>query len=752
MCSGRWSASKHTKLDETGPALSGPGFFSPQISAISAKCGQNLLARRAPAVTNVPMMVARFFIAVLVFAAAAFGARAQSVVENEYTTTEIIAEKEGFTPGETLWFAVRQELRPGWHVFWTNPGDAGMPLRLEWTLPPGFTVGAVLHPAPQYIPVGPLASYAHEGAPVFLVSVAAPLSAKIGDDISVTIHATWQACEEICVPEEGDFSFSLPVTASSAPNTAYADIFAEARRGLPADFRGNATFSVDRGMYVLEMTAPNDFSSEKAFFFAGPEGLVDAPGVQEMTISDGELRIAMKPGWVDSYDASKIDGVLTYAGVNGERHAVAITADVAGPITKPVASSVVKTNTPGLPLLLLFAFAGGVILNVMPCVFPIVFIKAASFVQSAQTNAAMVRRDGLFYSAGVLFTFLLMGGALLALRAGGEQFGWGFHLQSPAVVALSAYVLLLVGLNLSGVFSVGESVVGAGESLVSKSGAAGAFFTGALAVVVAAPCIGPLLSAPMGAALLLPPLAGLAIFAMLGLGLAAPYLALSFAPKLGELLPKPGAWMATFKQAIAFPVFAAAAYFVWVLAQQTGGAALGAVLAGAVLLAFSAWAFELSKGEGKGALILRALAAVAAVLALAPLMRIEARAPVPAEQAERYGAFDAVAYSQKTLAEYLDSGTPVFIDFTAAWCVTCQFDKMTVLSDKTLADAFEGAGAVFMVADWTVRDPEITEALTGFGASGVPLYVYYSGSGEPEVLPLPLTKKSVLNVISGARG
>ena len=310
----------------------------------------------------------------------------------------------------------------------------------------------------------------------------------------------------------------------------------------------------------------------------------------------------------------------------------------------------------------MLAFFGGVILNVMPCVFPVVFIKAASFMQSAREHPGTVRVHGLLYGAGVLATFLLIGGALLAFRAGGEQFGWGFHLQSPWVVALSAYVLLLVGLNLAGVFSVGGGLAGAGEGLASKPGGAGAFFTGALAVVVAAPCIGPLLSAPMGAALLLPPLAGIAIFLVLGLGLAAPYLVLSFAPGLGARLPKPGPWMSVFKQALAFPVFAAAAYFLWVLGAAGERRRARRSARGAILIAFSAWAFEKSKGEGKTAFALRIISALAAVGALAPLTRLKPVAAATVEAGEKYGAFTAVPYSKDALARYQADNVPAFID------------------------------------------------------------------------------------------
>ncbi|PQA87809.1 protein-disulfide reductase DsbD family protein [Hyphococcus luteus] len=702
-------------------------------------------------------MIRRFFLIAALFCAvycAGAGAYAQTVVENEYTAkTEIIPESQGFVPGETLWFALRQELKPGWHVFWINPGSAGMPLRLTWTMPEGFVAGAPLHPVPDYIPVGPLASYAHEGAPVFLIPVTAPADARPGDDIEIAIDASWQTCEDICVPEDGRFSFSLPVVEAAASDAAHAGLFAKARAKLPDEGDKEAGFSVADGGYVLTASAPAGLDPEAAFFFPAPEGLVEAAAPQEIGVRDGEARIAMQPGWLETFDGAALDGVLAFDGPQGRR-GVWLSAPLSGPIEKPAEKAAPASAAPtlagglGVPALLALAFFGGVLLNIMPCVFPVVFIKAAAFMESAREHPGVARAHGALYAAGVLASFLLIGGVLLALRAGGEELGWGFHLQSPIVTALSAYVLLGVGLNLAGLFSAGESVAGAGQGLAAKKGAVGAFFTGVLAVVVAAPCIGPLLSAPMGAALLLPPLTGLAIFAALGLGLAAPYLLLSFVPGLGRRLPKPGPWMAVFKQLLAFPVFAAAAYFLWVLAQQATGGGLAVVLSGAVLLAFAAWSFEKSKREGTGALVLRIISAIAVLAALAPLARLQT-APAVQDEAGAYGAMTAVPFSPEAIEDYRTEGTPVFIDFTAAWCVTCQFNKLTVFSDPAVARAFDEAGAVFMVADWTVRDPEITEALESFGASGVPLYVYYGEDGAPDVLPLPLGKKAVIEAVSG---
>ncbi len=697
------------------------------------------------------MFLTRFLVALIAILVAGLAgpAAAQSFVETEYTKTEIIAETNGFVPGETLWFAIRQDVREGWHVFWTNPGDAGLPLDLQWTLPAGFTAGGILHPVPEYIPVGPLASYAHQGKPVFLVPVTAPESLPAGETVDIRIDATWQTCEEICVPEDGHFEFSLPVINDAQKENQNAALFEAARARLPVSFDGEAAFRLRGGEYVLEAQAIDGFRKEDAFFFPDVEGLIVPSGEQGVTVAGDVVSIAMQPGYLEEYGEKQLVGILTFLDASGARRGVEITAEVAGPIVKPAWSPTLQAaGNANVSLLLAMALVGGLILNVMPCVFPILFVKAAALMHTPREDRSAMRQHGLLYTAGVLSTFLLIGGVLLALRAGGEQLGWGFHLQSPVVVALSAYVLFMVGLNLSGMYTVGESLAGSGQALAGHGGRLGAFFTGALAVVVAAPCIGPLLSAPLGAALLLPPAIGMLIFATLGLGLAAPYLALTAAPSLGRLLPRPGPWMKTLKQALAFPVFAAAAYFLWVFSQQSNGAGLAVMLSGALFLALAAWLFQISKGEGGRAFMVRALSAIVALAALAPLTRLE-----PAEAARSgdvsLGALRAEPYSTEVLEAYRAAGTPVFIDFTAAWCVTCQINNATVFSSRELARAFERNGVAVMVADWTVRDPEITAALQSFGASGVPLYVYYPAEGPAEILPLPLTRRAVMKAVSG---
>ena len=693
--------------------------------------------------------VMRLFLIVLAFWLPAFAALAQSNrVDTEYASSIFLPEKTAFVPGETTWLAFAQALETNWHVYWKNPGDSGLPLELVWTLPEGFSAGDVVYPTPERIPVGPLANFGHHGAPIFLVPIEVDESVATAD-ATLNVSATWLICEEICVPETGEFALTMPVAETADNFSLGATKVAEARSATPMDFEGQAGFAATADALVLELDAPEGVDGD-VLFFPEAEGLIEPAADQVVALNGDRLSVTMTPGF--DYDPSELEtvkGVL--ATTEYPPLGFSLTAEKDETIAvAPAAASAVTANTSqgNLPLLLLAAFFGGALLNIMPCVFPIIFIKAASLMKSAQSGeAGAVRRDGLLYTAGVVATFALIGGLLLALRAGGEQLGWGFHLQSPLIVAMSAYILFLVGLNLSGVFNIGESLQGAGGGLADKGGAAGAFFTGALAVLVAAPCIGPLLSAPMGAAVLLPPVWGMLIFILMALGLAAPYLLLSFVPSLGRLLPKPGAWMKVFKQLLAFPVFAAAAYFLWVLAQQTGGTGLAKALFGAVMLAFAAWLFELSKGDGSRALMVRAGSAVAALAAILPVTQLQT-AEASVATGGKHGAFaDVVAYDEAAISQFRQEGRPVFVDFTAAWCVTCQFNKLTIFSKPSLAAAFEAENVAVMVADWTSRDPEITKALEAFGANGVPLYVYYPPTGAPEVLALPLTEKAVLHAV-----
>jgi thiol:disulfide interchange protein DsbD len=682
----------------------------------------------------------------------AVAARAEPV-KTGHALSDLVPEKTAFTPGETLWFAFHQQLEPGWHVYWKNPGDSGLPLDLKWRLPAGYSAGAVAYPLPEQIAIGPLANFGHHGAPTFLIPVTAPADATVGETVEVGLKAGWLICEEICVPEEAAFTVRAPVAAAAEPHALGARLVAEARAAAPQT-APESRFSASARAIVVETEAPGD-RFDSAFFFPETEGAIEPAAKQEMSVADGRLRITLKPGY--SIDAAKLEtlkGVIVFRGAGDRRFGLNVdpvrsVEDLlaAGPARR---SDGAGSGPPqGLALLLLSALAGGVLLNLMPCVFPIIFIKAAALARASEGVPAVARRDGVLYAAGVVAAFAGLGGLLLALRGGGEALGWGFHLQSPSVVLLSAYVLFLVGLNLAGVFHVGTSIQGAGSSLASRRGAAGSFFTGVLAVIVAAPCIGPLLTAPIGAAILLAPACGMLIFIALGLGLAAPYTSLTFAPALGRALPRPGPWMETLRQALAFPVFAGAAYFLWVLAQQTGSSGLARALFGAVVLAFAAWLYERARHAGGRMLALRTIAGAAALAAIAPAANL--KIVETAKAAPTYGGLVATPFDPAAIDQLRAEGRPVFVDFTAAWCLTCQVNKLTVLSRASLARAFAEQDVALVIADWTRRDPRITAALAEFGANGVPLYVYYPASGEPKVLPQPLTERTILSILGSER-
>jgi thiol:disulfide interchange protein len=413
------------------------------------------------------------------------------------------------------------------------------------------------------------------------------------------------------------------------------------------------------------------------------------------------------------------------------------------------ARAVGEKTAASLPVLLAFAILGGLILNLMPCVFPVLSIKAIGLVQQAKEHPAAVRGKGLVFAAGVISSMLCLAAALLILRAGGEEIGWGFQLQSPLFVTLLIYLLLAVGLNLSGVFEVGGGLAGVGDGLTQGDSYRASFFTGVLTTLVATPCTAPYMAFAVGAALTQPPVFALGIFAALGFGLALPYLLLSFAPWMRRALPKPGAWMDTLKQVFAFPIYASAAWLLWVLAGQTSSFGLGAALAGAILIAFAAWAYQKSKSSSTGGRVAAlATATLAALLAIILPVRFAdvAAAAAGASAASAHTADEWQPYDAAQVAKLNAAGRPLLVNFTASWCLTCLVNERNAFTDSAVQEVFRSKGVTLMKGDWTKRDPAITQALASFGRAGVPLYVVYNskpGSTEPVILPQLLTPSVV---------
>ncbi|MEO1042075.1 MAG: protein-disulfide reductase DsbD domain-containing protein [Pseudomonadota bacterium] len=681
----------------------------------------------------------RFLLAFMLLVAPA-AAQSGAWVTTGHAESRLIAEKTAAVPGETLWVALDQKLEEGWHVYWRNPGDSGLPLELSWTLPAGFEAGDIGYPLPHRLPLGPLMNFGHEGRPLFLVPITVPADAVTGRTLRFEVFAEWLICLDVCIPESADLSLAIAVSDQAEDAGALAAMIREARSALPRDLDLNARFADRDGEIVLAL---EDAPAGDAYLFPNESGLIEPAAPQPSYRSGDALVFNLVPAL--NYRATPPDiikGVMVLS-MEGQEVGVTFEAQRSDDVLALANAPSAVTDESGSNLLLIFAFAllGGVVLNAMPCVFPIVFLKAAGITQLAGADRAAVQKDAYAYTAGVLITFAAMATLLLVLRGFGAELGWGFHLQSPIAVGLFAVIVFLIGLNLAGLFEIGTSVQGTGQGLTQKKGVAGSFFTGLLAVLVAAPCIGPFLGLPIGFALSAPPLAAIAVFLALGLGLALPYLLLAAAPQVAQLLPKPGAWMVRVKQLFSFAMFGTVVWLTWVVSLQAGPQ--GVLVLGISLVAASmaAWLYGLAQEKG-GHGPLRATAVIGVVAAVAPLLTLSAQ-PAAAVAASS----EKVAYDEALLAEYRSAGTPVFIDFTAAWCVTCQYNKRVVLDTEPIKELFQKTGTVFMVADLTNPDPIITAAIERQGRSGVPLYLYYNGDADPEILPQILTTERVAQTL-----
>ena len=680
----------------------------------------------------------------------------QAVARTPHVTAELLRETAGVTPGGTVHVALRQSIIPKWHTYWRNPGDSGEPTTVSWTLPPGWRAGGIVWPAPERQPIGPpdnqLVNYGFSREVVLPVPVTAPADARPGETVRLVARASWLVCEEVCVPEQAALFIDMPVTAGppagdGAGGRLVARTLAEAPK--PAGLQAGARLEGGALKLAVAGGPLRNVGGADAYFFPHSGDLIDHAKPQPVERGPQGLTLTLQPGYVLAAAGAlppAVEGVLS---VDGRTYEISArpgqTVAGAAGLGPPAAAQ--GGGGWGLLAAAGAALLGGLILNLMPCVFPVLSMKAAALAGHAHEPAA-ARRQGLAFGAGVLAAFLALAGALLAARAAGEAVGWGFQLQSPGVIAALAVLFLLVGLNLSGVFSVGASMQDAGSGLAARGGAAGAFFTGALAVVVAAPCTAPFMAGALGWALTRSPPETLTVFAALAVGFAAPFVLLSLSPGLLRRLPRPGPWMELLRNLLAFPMYAAAAWLLWVFGRQTGAAGLAELIAVLWLAALGAWLWGRSQRGGRQTPF-RLAAGAAGVLAagwfaLSALgSAVEARAPATAAAAE--------AWSPERVAALRAEGRPVFVNFTADWCVTCKVNERVALSDRRVAEAFRSTGVVYLQGDWTSRDPAITAALTEHGRSGVPLYLLYTpGAEAPRVLPQLLTPGAVAAALETA--
>jgi thiol:disulfide interchange protein len=667
---------------------------------------------------------------------------------------ELISEATGIEPGTSFWVGLRQRIAPGWHTYWSNPGDSGEPATIDWTLPAGFEAGDILWPHPERIPVGPVMSFGYSGEVVLLTRITAPAALEPGSRVTLQGQASWLVCEKICIPEEARVALALPVVGQkAAPDVRGAAMIARARRAVPIPSPWPTTFSATPESIRLSVAArglaPDRISD--VWFYPAQWGAIEHAARQQARVDANGLTIDLARGARPEATTGAIDGVLVIT----ERLEGRAASQAFAVRAMPQGATVGGATDGGSPVTTLQAIAlalvGGLLLNLMPCVFPVLSVKALSLVEHASARTARLRWHGGAYTLGVLASFAAVAGALLALRAGGEQIGWGFQLQSPLFVTVLAYVLFALALSLSGVVLIGGRLAGTGHALASRPGYTGSLFTGALAAVAATPCTAPFMGVATGFAVTQPWTTALLVFEALGFGLALPYLALTMVPAWRRLLPRPGPWMVRLEQFLAFPLYGSVAWLVWVVSQQAGSPGVAAVLAGLVLIGFAAWLYEAARGAGRSwRRVATAAAGLAAVGAMALASLIGGMPSWERATASATGGASSEPFSTRRLAELRAQRIPVFVNFTAAWCITCLVNERVALRSTAVAEAFARKRVVYLKADWTNRDPQIAALLASFGRNGVPLYLLYSpaaAEGEPVMLPQILTEGTIIEAI-----
>ncbi len=684
-------------------------------------------------------------------------------VRTDHVEAELVSEVTSIQPGKPFWVALRLDMDEHWHVYWRNAGDAGIPPRLEWELPDTIEAGDIHWPYPSRIPAGPLMNFGYEGEVLLMVPLTPAKELPAGGDVELKLDANWLVCKEVCLPEEASLALTLPVRNEPPSfHETWAPRFEDTRRRWPlqeTEWTFGATLPGD-GTLALHLAPPEwlETAPENVRFFPHEAGIIQPAADQTWQSSDGAYTLRLERSKTSEDLPSRITGVLVsdtgWRGPESEK-ALAFSSEL-GQSPSAGGSAPAGGAATSLWLVLLAAFAGGLILNLMPCVFPIISIKVLGFVNQAHEGHGTSRLHGWLFTAGILVCFWLLAGALLLLRAGGEQIGWGFQLQSPIFLSLLGVIFFLLSLNLFGVFEIGTGLAGTGSEWTSRSDWLGSFSSGLLAVIIATPCTAPFMGAALGYALTQPAYVAMLVFTALGAGMAAPYLILSHSQALIQRIPRPGPWMESLKQFMGFVLLAAVLWMLWVLNQQAGSMAVLLLLAGFLAAAMGCWVYgrwgALSRPRPTR-LVARTLGVfvvlastgltVQAVNTLAPAATAE-----PASDTRRAGGLEWIPYDPATVQELRQEGRPVFIDFTAAWCLTCQVNKRVALRNPDIVERFRELNVAPVVADWTNRDPEITRALAEFDRSGVPFYVIYDGAGgEPKTLPELLTPGIVLDAL-----
>lgn len=678
---------------------------------------------------------------------------------NKQVKAHLVSEVESIQPGQPFWVGLHLVMDKGWHTYWRQAGETGFATSIKWELPEGFTASPIYWPIPEKFVVEDIVSFAYENNVLLLTEITPPEDLDISKSITLSANAAWLACKESCIPGEAKLDLVLPIKeATPSLDAHWHPIFETARGNLPQSLENwKIDAYMDNGAYGL-LIAPQGQANQiklpetiQFFSYNGDIKLKEAQKLHKVPNKGYFLSLPLEGDLPEH-----LEGILVNSqgwAPSGKVHALAI--NVKGHEDASVLTENELKAPTSVGKALIFAFIGGLILNLMPCVFPILGLKVMSFVKYAGESVWKARMHGLVFTAGVLVSFWVLAGLLLALRAGGEHLGWGFQLQSPFFITFLCFLLLLLALNFLGVFEMGLSLMSVGGKLNNHSGYMGTFFSGILATVLATPCSAPFMGTALGFALTQPASFSLSIFTALALGMAAPYLILTLSPSLLKALPRPGPWMETFKQAMAFPLLATVIWLLWVFGHQTHHDALTGLLFGLLLASIGAWVygrfakFGTARKKRHAAQIISFLFLASGAILAYIYAKVDPAIPQEAVQEQIKGGLVWEKFSPEHLEKLRGEGRAVFIDFTAAWCLTCQVNKKNTFSSGKVIEVLRDKNVVLLHADYTKRDPEITKALMSYGRSGVPTNVFYPAGkdSEPIVLPELLTPNAVLDVV-----
>ena len=695
------------------------------------------------------MRLARFIFALVFSLAASLSALAATGSQTDsadvaHLHVQLMIPGQSLQPGTANHAGLYFKLDPGWHIYWKNAGDSGEPPSMKWTLPDGVTASPLEFPAPKRLPLGPLMDFGYENEVLFPFTINVAESVKRGP---VTLHtkASWLVCREVCIPGKAELEIKRDVGAIgqiASSGEPEASLWQRWSGAVPKPPDANTKIVFQPSATGFRVGVTTGKKETEAAFFPADQDILDNPAPQKITPTAKGLILDLKKDSNLTANPPQLKGVIEFS--DGRAYEVAaLPGAVAAPTPALDWGAFVRISG--------FAFLGGLILNLMPCVFPVLFLKGLALVNSGNEERHKLRNHGLVYTLGILVSFWALVALLLALRAAGSVLGWGFLFQSPVFLALMAGLLFFLGLSLAGQFEIGLSLTSAGGSLAAKQGYAGSFFTGVLAVVVATPCTAPFMGVAVGYALSQPPAITFAVFTALALGLALPYFALTLQPAWTRLLPRPGAWMEILRQAVSVPIFATVIWLAWVLAQAYGAATLASLLAAFLLLAIAGWFLGRYPARrwasGVAAVILVCVIGLAiAGKNMASENGVSSGRTVLAGGNPAAGAWEP--WTADAVGRYQAQGRPVFVDFTASWCLSCQVNERVALQRPEVQQAFQAGNVALLKADWTRHDEAITQALQSLDRSGVPAYALYApGQSSPELLPEVLTPGIVTDAL-----